>query len=81
MIVTLGCDNVKSNGCIESDAGIFGVLDEKLIRVMTGRVIPARANTACRCRLTAKCNIFCKHSVHRVISGGKVSDRQPDKRM
>lgn len=81
MIVTLGCDRILEEGHIDIDAGIFGVLEEKLTRIKTGEIIPARINTSCKCRLTSKCNIDCTNAVHCIVAGGKVSYRKIGKRM
>jgi hypothetical protein len=81
MIITLSCDRVFSSGCINENAGIFGVLDEKLPRLKTGSIIPAIDNTACHCRRTARCNIDCNHAIHTTVAGGKVSYRRINMKM
>ena len=80
-ITTLGCKNVLGDGHIDITKGIFGILEEKLRRVKIETIIPAKANTSCKCRTTARCNIDCEHAVHCTISGGNISYRNPDKRM
>lgn len=81
MIVTIGCDRILEDGHIDPSQGIFGVLDEKLNRVKSGEIIPARINTSCKCRNTSRCSIDCVNAVHCVIVLGKVSYRNPGKRM
>jgi len=80
-ITTLGCKRVLNNGHVDPDSGIFGVLEEKLVRVISGNIIPAKSNASCKCRLTEICNIDCVHAIHCIISGGSVSYLNPDKRM
>jgi len=75
-ITTLGCDRVLGNGHIDIDKGIFGILDEKLTQVKTGHIIPAKENTSCKCRRTAKCNIDCKNAIHTIVSGSKFVTRR-----
>jgi hypothetical protein len=81
MIITLGCNKVLSEGNIDSKEGIFGILEEKIIPVITGRTIPAKDNTSCRHRRTPRCNSDCKHSVYGIKSGHKISYRNINKRM
>lgn len=81
MIITLGCNNVLNDGHINSNGGIFGVLDESFRRVKTGNIIPAKDNTSCKCRRTKKCNMDCKYSIYGIKSGCKISYRQVGKRM
>jgi hypothetical protein len=81
MIITLGCSNVLSNGHINIDSGIFGVLDEKVVRVKTDTIIPASENTSCKCRRSARCNINCHHAIYGINSIGKISYRNINKRI
>lgn len=81
MFITLGCDKILENGHIDVDEGIFGVLDEKLIRIKSGNIIPASENTSCKCRRTPRCNIDCPSSVYGIVAGGKISYRNTNKRM
>lgn len=80
-ITTLGCDRVLGNGHINIDEGIFGILEEKLAQIRTGHIIPARDNTSCKCRRTAKCNIDCKNAIHVIVSGYKFVTRNIGKRI
>ncbi len=80
-ITTIGCNRVLGNGHIDPSAGLFGVLEEKLVRVITGITIPAKSNASCKCRLTSVCNIDCVHAVHCIISGGNVSYRNLNAKM
>jgi hypothetical protein len=79
--ITLGCSNVLNDGHVDSSSGIFGVLEEKIRRVKTGNIIPAKDNTSCKCRRTARCNSDCQHSVYGIKSGFKISYRQEGKRL
>lgn len=80
-ITTIGCKRVLGDGHIDINGGLFGVLEEKLRRVVTGSIIPAKANASCKCRLTSVCNIDCVHAVHCIISGGNVSYRNLNAKM
>ena len=80
-ITTIGCNRVLTDGHVDITAGLFGVLEEKLVRVIIGNTIPAKSNASCKCRLTSMCNIECTHAVHCIISGGNVSYINPNAKM
>ncbi len=79
--IVLGCNYLKDNGHIDIDAGIFGILEEKLNPVLKGIVIPAKNNTACKCRMTKKCNVNCHKAVTVYQIGSHWSPLQKGKMM
>ena len=81
MQIVLGCSKVLSEGHINSDAGIFGILNERIKKLRTGAVIPAKDNTSCRCRRTPRCSIDCKNSIYGIRSGHRISYRNKDVRI
>lgn len=85
----LGCIRFPDTH-IDIDAGMFGILEEKLPVLIRTNPIPARNNVTCKCRHKYKivnnksipcCTQDCRYATYGLQSGSKVSYMQKGKRM
>lgn len=65
--VILGCTH--TNGHVDFKAGIFGILEERVRKLLRSEPIPARENTDCPHRRGAQCNQDCPKAVYGILSG------------
>lgn len=77
--ITLGCNYLKDNGHIDETFGMFGILEEKLTPVLKGIILPAKNNTACKCRNTKRCNVNCYKAVTVFQTGSHWSPQNKGK--